>query len=124
MPIKLRSKEYDGLRKRCIELLKDGHISERVAEMLGRTSSWVCKTRKRYETGGEAALKTKKPGGKTARISDPEVRLLLRELEKGAPAHGFTGEIWNRKRVGAVIFKLFGQKYDPSQVGRILKKAG
>lgn len=124
MPIKLPSREYDGLRKRCIVLLKEGHIPERVAEMLGCTSSWVSKTRKRYETGGEAALKTKKPGGKAPRINEAEVRLLLTELEKGAPAHGFRGEIWNRKRVGAVIFKLFGQKYDPSQVGRILKKAG
>jgi len=34
------------------------------------------------------------------------------------------GDLWTRKRVGAVIERLFGQKYDPSQIGRILKKAG
>lgn len=124
MPIKLKSREYDGLRKRCIELLREGHIPQRVSEMLGCTSSWVSKTQKRFELGGEEALKTRKPGGNTPRISESEVKVLLTELEKGAPAHGFTGEIWNRKRVGAIILKLFGQKYDPSHIGRILKKAG
>lgn len=124
MPIKLKSREYDGLRRRCIELLHEGHISQRVSEMLGCSASWVSKTQKRFELGGEAALKTRKPGGNTPRISESDVKVLVTELEKGALAHGFTGEIWNRKRVGAIIFKLFGQKYDPSHIGRILKKAG
>jgi len=124
MPIKLKSREYDGLRKRCIELLREGHIPQRVSEMLGCTSSWVSKTQKRFKLGGEEALKTRKPGGNTPRISESDVKVLLLELEKGVLAHGFTGEIWNQKRVGAIIFKLFGQKYDPSHIGRILKKAG
>lgn len=124
MPIKLKSREYDGLRKRCIELLREGHIPQRVSEMLGCSASWVSKTQKRFELGGEAALRTRKPGGNTPRISESDVKVLVTELEKGALAHGFTGEIWNRKRVGAIIFKLFGQKYDPSHIGRILKKAG
>jgi transposase len=124
MAIKLRSKDYDGLRKRCIELLAAGHLAERVSEMLGCTPSWVSKTKKRYALEGEAGLLTKKPGGKEARLNESQIQALLLELKKGAPAHGFSGEIWTRKRVGAVIFKLFGQNYDPTHVGRILKKAG
>lgn len=124
MATKLRSKEYDGLRKRCIELLAAGHISERVSEMLGCTSSWVAKTKKRYELEGEAGLLTKKPGGQKARLNDSQLQTLLSELKRGALAHGFSGEIWTRKRVGAIILKLFGQNYDPTHVGRILKKAG
>ena len=124
MATKLRSKEYDGLRKRCIELLAAGHISERVSEMLGCTSGWVAKTKKRYAQEGEAGLLTKKPGGQKSRLSEEQVQALLLELKKGAVFHGFSGEIWTRKRVAAVILKLFGEKYDPTQVGRILKKAG
>lgn len=124
MATKLRSKDYEGLRKRCIELLAAGHISERVSEMLGCTSGWVAKTKKRYAREGESGFLTKKPGGQKSRLSGEQIQGLLLELEKGAVAHGFSGEIWNRKRVAAVILKLFGEKYDPTHVGRILKKAG
>jgi transposase len=124
MAIKLRSKEYDGLRKRCIELLAAGHKSERVSEMLGCTSGWVSKTKKRYAAEGEAGLLTKKPGGQKSRLTEEQIQELLLALQKGALSHGFSGDIWDRKRVAAVILKLFGEKYDPTHVGRILKKAG
>lgn len=124
MPIRLKSHEYEGLRRRCIELLDAGHKAVRVSEMLGCTASWVSKTKDRHAEQGEKGFKSKKPGGKKPRISEAEIKELLVELSKGALAHGFTGEIWTRKRIGSIILKLFGQKYDPSQVGRILKKAG
>ncbi|MDQ1090505.1 winged helix-turn-helix domain-containing protein [Siphonobacter sp. SORGH_AS_1065] len=34
------------------------------------------------------------------------------------------GYVWTRPRVNEVIKKRFGVSYDPSQVGRLLKKAG
>lgn len=124
MATRLAKQEYVGLRIRCIELLQEGHIPFHVARMLGRSPSWVNSTQKRYATGGAEALKgIKHPGGKP-KISAGQVDELIKELEKGAPAHGFMGDLWTRKRVGAVIERLFGQKYDPSQIGRILKKAG
>ena len=86
LPIKLKSREYDGLRKRCIELLREGHIPQRVSEMLGCTSSWVSKTQKRFEPGDEAALNTRKPGGNIPRISAADVKVLIAEFEKG-PLH-------------------------------------
>ena len=45
-------------------------------------------------------------------------------LSKGAQAHGFPGEIWTWPRVNEVIKELFGVSYDPSQIGRLLEKAG
>ena len=37
---------------------------------------------------------------------------------------GFRGDLWTRARVGAVIKRLFGVRYDESHVGRILKAIG
>jgi transposase len=124
MAKKLPSSEYVGLRKCCIELLEAGHIAERVSEMLGCSPSWVSKTKVRYKTEGEVGLLSKKPGGNKARLSEGQIKELLEALKRGAEAHGFSGQIWTRKRVGAVIFKMFGQDYEVSQIGRILKKAG
>jgi transposase len=46
------------------------------------------------------------------------------ELKKGAEHHGFRGAIWTRPRINEVVKGLFGVSYDPSQIGRILKKVG
>lgn len=124
MATRLRKQEYVGLRIRCIELLEEGYIPFHVAQMLGRSPSWVNSTQKRYALGGAPALKgVKHPGGKP-KITPEQVEGLIKELEKGAQAHGFSGEVWTQKRVAALIERLYGQRYDPSQVGRILKKAG
>ncbi|MEO6039804.1 MAG: winged helix-turn-helix domain-containing protein [Saprospiraceae bacterium] len=124
MPKKLKPSEYVGLRKRCMELLEEGHKPIRISEMLGRSPSWVHGTLKRYTLGGESGLEARKPPGAKSKISELDVKALITQLEKGAVAHGFAGEIWTRKRVGVIIEKMFGQQYDPSQIGRILKKAG
>jgi hypothetical protein len=49
---------------------------------------------------------------------------LVEELKLGAQHHGFSGEVWTCQRVNSVIEKLFGVSYDPTQVGRILRKLG
>ena len=49
---------------------------------------------------------------------------LTTELTKGAEHHGFSGQVWTRLRINGVIDKLFGVSYDPSQIGRLLKKVG
>ncbi|WP_460908301.1 helix-turn-helix domain-containing protein [Spirosoma areae] len=48
----------------------------------------------------------------------------MSELNKGDGHHGFSRAVWTRPRVNTVIEKLFGVSYDPSQVGRILKRVG
>ncbi|MFD2935464.1 helix-turn-helix domain-containing protein [Spirosoma flavum] len=55
---------------------------------------------------------------------DEQLTQLVEELNKGAEYHGFPGHIWTRPRVNEVIKRLFGVSYDPSQVGRLLKKVG
>ncbi|WP_240625922.1 helix-turn-helix domain-containing protein [Spirosoma pollinicola] len=49
---------------------------------------------------------------------------LTMELAKGAEHHGFSDQVWTRPRINQVINQLFGVSYDPSQIGRLLKKVG
>jgi len=123
MPTKLKRHEYIGLRKRCIEMHKEGIANARIAKALGRAPSWVSTTIQKYRKEGIVALEGKKPPGAPPKINPHQVKQLIAELEKGPPAHGFSGELWTRKRINIVIQRMFGKSYDESQIGRILKKA-
>lgn len=79
---------------------------------------------KKYCQNGAAALREGKRTGAPTRLSTEQLTQFVGELNKGAEHHGFRGAVWTRPRVNALIQKLFGVSYDPSQIGRILKKAG
>lgn len=116
--------EYEVLRRRCAAMSQQGYSQTAIAKALGLTQGWVSQTLKKFRAQGEAALAWRKPVGPKNRLNALQLAQLVDELNKGAPAHGFEGEIWTRQRVKAVIVKLFGVSYDPSQVGRLLKKVG
>ncbi len=116
--------DYELLRRRCAELKEQGWKQFKIAQALGLTEGWVSRTLKKYRQEGPAGLAWQKPAGPSCRLTDPQLAELLVELNKGAVAQGFSGEVWTRPRVNEVIKKLFGVSYDPSQIGRLLKKAG
>lgn len=121
---KYKPSDYELLRRRCAELKEAGWKQVRIARALGLTEGWVSRTLRKYKQNGEAGLAWRKPHGPACRLTGEQLKELVQELNKGAQNHGFTGEVWTRARVKAVIEKLFGVSYDPTQVGRILKKAG
>lgn len=114
--------QYEVLRRRCVALDQQGWKQVTIAQALGLTQGWVSRTLKKYRQQGHDALAWQKPPGATARLTDEQLAQLVQELNKGAEHHGFPGHIWTRPRVNEVIKKLFGVSYDPSQVGRLLKK--
>lgn len=114
--------DYELLRRRCAELKDQGWKQTKIAQALGLTEGWVSRTLKKYRQDGKAALAWTKPKGPTCRLTNEQLAHLVKELNKGAEHHGFPGHIWTRPRINEVIKKLFGVSYDPSQVGRLLKK--
>lgn len=116
--------DYELLRRRCAELKDQGWKQAKIAQALGLTEGWVSRTLKKYRQQGQIGLAWQKPSGPNCRLTDEQLVQLLAEINKGAEHHGFSGAVWTRPRVNDVIKKLFGVSYDPSQVGRLLKKAG
>lgn len=116
--------EYEVLRRRCVALQQQGWKQVAIAHALGLTQGWVSRTLTKYRQQGQEALAWQKQPGAKSRLTDEQLIELVAELNKGAEYHGFPGHIWTRPRVNEVIKKLFGVSYDPSQVGRILKKVG
>lgn len=116
--------DYEALRRRCVELKHTGWKQANIARAFGLTEGWVSQTLKTYREQGEAGLTTGKRTGAPPRLTADQIDQLTKELAKGAEQHGFSGQVWTRSRINEVITKLFGVSYDPSQVGRLLKKVG
>jgi transposase len=119
-----KQNEYEALRRRCVELHQAGWKQPAIAGAFGLSQPWVSRTLKKYRDSGATGLQEGKRTGAPARLSTGQLTQLVAELNKGAEHHGFQGALWTRPRVNTVIQKLFGVSYDPSQVGRILKKVG
>lgn len=116
--------DYEALRHRCVELKQTGWKQVDIARAFGLTPAWVSQTLKTFRQQGETGLTTGKRTGAPSRLTTEQLDELTAELAKGAEHHGFSGQVWTRLRINQVINKLFGVSYDPSQIGRLLKKVG
>jgi transposase len=75
------------------------------------------------EEGVVEGLRRRIAPGATPRLSEEKrARRLPELLARGAPAHGFLGDVWTCERVAKVILKEFGVSYHPAHVSRLLKK--
>ena len=69
-------------------------------------------------------LYARPPKGAKPKLTPEQLGRLPELLKQGAPAFGFAGDVWTCKRVGVVIERMFGVKYQISQVARILHNIG
>lgn len=124
MKAKYKPSDYEAFRKRCVEMKEAGWRQKDISVALGLTEGWVSQTLKKYRDSGTQGLLARKATGAPPRLTADQLEKLVEELKLGAQHHGFSGEVWTRQRVNTVIERLFGVSYDPTQVGRILKKLG
>jgi transposase len=111
----------EGRRLRAWDLKKEGWSQQRVADALGVSKGAVSQWMKRAREGGVEALKRRPAPGAPPRLSEEQRTKLPELLARGAPAHGFRGDVWTCGRVAEVIRKEFGVSYHPAHVSRLLK---
>jgi transposase len=75
----------------------------------------------RRSSGSQAPTR---PWRALPRLSEEQRAKVPELLARGAPAHGFRGEVWTCGRVAEVIRKEFGVSYHPARVSRLLKTLG
>ena len=116
----------EGRRLRAWELKQEGWSQQRIAEALGVSKGAVSQWMKRARQGGGVrALKRRPAPGALPRLSEEQRAKVPELLARGAPAHGFRGEVWTCGRVAEVIRKEFGVGYHPAHdVSRLLKALG
>src|SRR3954462_7283129 len=90
----------EGRRLRAWELKQQGWSQQEIADALGVSKGAVSQWMRRGREGGvEEGLRRRIAPGASPRLSQEE-RAKLRELvARGAPAHGFRGDVWTCGRV-------------------------
>ncbi len=115
----------EGRRLRAWELKQAGWKQRDIARALGVSKGAVSQWMKRAEQQeGIEGLRHRPPPGAQARLSEDERAKLPELLARGAPAHGFRGEVWTCARVAEVIRKEFGVSYHPAHVSRLVRALG
>ncbi|GAB4042859.1 helix-turn-helix domain-containing protein [Spirosoma jeollabukense] len=84
-----KRRDYEALRRRCVELRQAGWQQEAIAKVFGLTQPWVSNTLKKYQQQGYQSLQEGKRTGTPTRLSTQQLAQLLIELNKGDELHGF-----------------------------------
>ena len=111
-------------RKRAWALKQQGWLQKDIAVALGVSTSAVSHWCTRARKQGVEALAHRPPPGLAPRLSAEQRAQLPALLARGAPACGFSGDVWTTKRVAQVIERLFRVRYHPDHVSRLLHACG
>ena len=115
-------REYRRLR--VWEMHRQGYKQTEIAQALGLSQGGVSHILARAQSGGEAALRQRKPPGAPARLSVEQKAELLEKLAQGAEAHGFAGDVWTCERIAHLIERAYGVRYHPDYIGPLLRQLG
>jgi transposase len=114
----------EGRRLRAWELQQEGWSQRRIAAALGVTEGAVSQWLKRAAQAGREALRHRRPPGRPSRLSEAQRSEVVRLLERGAEAFGYTGAVWTTTRVAEVVARELGVSYHPAHISRLLRRLG
>jgi transposase len=112
----------EGRRLRAWELLQQGWPQRQIARALGVSEGAVSQWLSQARQAGRSALHGRPHPGRPPRLSPEQQARVPALLRQGAPAFGFRGDRWTRKRVREVIRREFGVTYSPSHISRLLRQ--
>jgi transposase len=70
------------------------------------------------------ALRHRPAPGRRAALTQEQQGQIEALLARGAEAFGFRGDVWTTPRVAALLKRLFGVRYHPAHVSRLLRRLG
>lgn len=114
----------EGRRLRAWELKQQGWSQQEIADALGVSKGAVSQWMRRGREGGVESLRRRIAPGAQPRLSEEERARLPELVARGAPAHGFRGDVWTCARVAEVIWREFGVRYHPAHVSRLVRGLG
>ena len=114
----------EARRHRALALVQQGLSFDAAARRLGCAASAVMRWMRAYRRHGEGGLKVRPTPGRPRRLTVRQEARLLRELLRGAVAHGDGTDLWTTQRIAEVIERQFGVHYHRDHVGRLLARNG
>ena len=109
-------------RRRALALVQQGLSLNAAARRLGCAPSSVMRWVAAHRRHGEAGLRVRSAPGRPRRLTARQEARLLRELLRGAQAHGYGTDLWTTPRIAEVIEREFGVRYHRDHIGRLLAR--
>lgn len=119
----LSQKEMEARRLQAVPYFKRKWSERRIAEKLGVSGPSVHAWKVAWNQNGEKGLRAGAYGPKP-RLSKSAVRVIRRNILRGASAHGFSGDFWTLARLTRAIEKWTGVRYEDRSVWHVLHRLG
>lgn len=112
------------LRVRGLVMVARGYAYREIAACLGVTLGTLAHWVRHYTQAGPAGLLTKPRSGRPCELTPEELSLLDDLVDAGALASRFPNDLWDARRIGAVIRSHFRVAYHPHHVAKLLRAWG
>lgn len=116
--------KLEARRRMAAKMLAKGKGIREVARKIGAAPSSVKRWKDALTRGGSDALKAKPHTGRPSRLTRKQRQQLGTLLQKGPRAANLRTEHWTCGHVGKIIRRMFGIRYHPDHVSRILRALG
>lgn len=116
--------ELERRRRRAVALVHEGHSRVEAARMVGARPRSVSRWCQAFEARGEAGLSANPRPGPKPKLSAYRRKLLIKQLLKGAKAHGYPTNLWTCSRIAAVIERRYGIRYHADHVWKLIASLG
>jgi transposase len=115
--------ELGERRARAAKLFAQDLSQAEVARRCGVSRTTAMRWQRAWIKRGKKGLDLL-PRGRPNRLAKDKLARVEQALLRGAPAHGFSSELWTLERVAQVIERVTGVRYHPGHVWRVLRSLG
>jgi transposase len=112
------------LRLRAAEMFARRVPQAEIARELGTDPRNVSRWYRRWQDGGQKALRSRGAPGRTPGVTRDQLAEVEQALLAGARASGFDNDLWTLARVAKVIEQRTGVAHHPGHVWRLLRGLG
>src|SRR4051812_6334016 len=95
-----------------------------IARELGTSAKNVSRWYRRWQHGGDAALRSRGAPGRSPKVTREQLAEIEQALLAGAQANGFPTDLWTLPRGAQVIERLTGVAHHPGHVWRLRRQLG
>ncbi len=116
--------EMESRRLLAAQDLQRGLSQSQVARKFGVSRTTASRWHRAMSGRGVESLRKRRAPGRPCRLTTEQLQAAAEVYRAGPRPSGFETERWTTVRFAEAIFKLFGVRYDPDHVGRIMHRLG
>jgi transposase len=115
---------WEQRRFEAIKLFEKGVKQAEIARRLSVTPQAVSNWVRCYKHAGKDELARKPHEGRPHKLSETQEKELLKQLERGPSAHGYSTELWSGERIARLIRDRYQVRMHFKHVPKLLRQLG